>query len=199
MFSPGAMMSGIVCRDRGSDGPRLLKPVMVPGRRRRVVDRAGGQHLRHSRRASAACRSSVPRCRPRPRPRCRPPAGRRSRRRRLGLSAAPVAPGVVDRIGGQGRVGVLAVQVPGRQVPLEALGEAGVVAAAVVHVLAVDGLGAGGHADLVAAAVVADHGAGGVGAVAVAVAGIGRVGAGGIPPVVVVVPGRAGGGFRQPR
>ena len=53
-----------------------------------------------------------------------------------------------------------------------------------------DGLRAGRDAYLVAGAVVSDHGAGGVSAVAVAIAGGGRIGAGGIPPVVVVIGGR---------
>jgi hypothetical protein len=59
------------------------------------------------------------------------------------------------------------------------------------HVLAVDGLRAGSHADLVGPAVVADHRAGGVGAVPVPVTGHAGVSTGRIPPVVVVVGRRA--------
>ena len=85
--------------------------------------------------------------------------------------AGRATPAIVHHVRPQGRVGVLAVQVGGRDEELEALGVGGGRAVALVHVAAADPLRAGGHADLVARAVVARRRAGGVRAVAVVVAG----------------------------
>ncbi len=102
--------------------------------------------------------------------------------------AARRAPRIIDCVRGLGRVGIAAGQIPGRQVPFEALGDGGIGArAAIVQALAVNGLCARGHADLIAGTIVADHRAGGVRAVAVAVVGRVRIGAGRVPPIVVVI------------
>ena len=109
----------------------------------------------------------------------------------LETSAKPNGDGYV--LNGRKRwIGIRPVQVPGSQVPLEALGERRVAAGTeIVHVLAVDGLCARGHADLVRGAVVAHHRSGRVSAVTVTVVRHRRIRVGGVPPVVVVVGARA--------
>jgi hypothetical protein len=77
------------------------------------------------------------------------------------------APGVVDDVGGFGRIGVVPLPVGGRDHPLAGLQDRFHAGAVVVGG---DPLGAGCDADLVARAVVADHGAHGVGAVVAEVA-----------------------------
>ena len=54
-----------------------------------------------------------------------------------------------------------------------------------------DGFTAGGDTDLIAGPVAANHGAGSVGAVTVAIAGSAGVGTGRVPPIVVVINGRS--------
>ena len=80
--------------------------------------------------------------------------------------AGRAAPTIVYDVGAQRGVGVVAAEVGGRDEELEALGVSRGSAVALVHVAAADPLGAGGHADLVARAIVAGGRAGGVGAVA---------------------------------
>src|SRR5690606_21869381 len=98
--------------------------------------------------------------------------------------AAVAGPGVVDHVGGHRRVGVVARGVGGRGYPLPG-GQEGLQGRRGARGGG-DPFGAGGDADAVALAVVADHGAHGVGAVAVLVAGLAAAFAGGVEEVVVV-------------
>ena len=113
------------------------------------------------------------------------------------LAAAGPAPRLVEHVRALGRVRVVAGQVGRRHHPLLGLQQGLVGRAAAVGG---DPLGARRHADLVGAAVVADLGAHGVGAVAVVVTGHVGIGAGRvgrrIEPVVVVVEVRRRPGCR---
>jgi len=80
-------------------------------------------------------------------------------------------PGVVDDIRRQGRIGAAAVQSGGGDEPLIAFGIGGRRTHPLTHVPAADPARAGRHADAIGGAIVADHGAHGVRAMTVVVAG----------------------------
>jgi len=101
-------------------------------------------------------------------------------------------------MGSAGRVRIVAGAIGRRQEELEAGAVGGRCAVAGIHVATGDPACAGGDADLIGAAVVADHRAHGVGAVIIVVAGLGRIrrtarvgAADGVEPVVVVCGRRA--------
>ena len=119
----------------------------------------------------------------------------------LVCAAAPIPPRVVDCIGRHCRVrvpcsGSGVTQVPRRQIPLKTFGEGGIAAvAASGHIAAVYRLRARGYTDLVGAAIIADHRAGGVRAVSVSVIRLAGRFARGVPPVVVVIHNGTGRGI----
>ncbi|OQA95506.1 MAG: hypothetical protein BWY25_02412 [Chloroflexi bacterium ADurb.Bin222] len=103
------------------------------------------------------------------------------------IARAAIAPGVIHGIGALVGVGVGAGQIPRGREELGAFQQLHIPTTAGITATAGHPLGAGGHADLIGAAIVAHHRAHRVRTMAVVVARLGGMVAIGVPPVVVVV------------
>ena len=94
-------------------------------------------------------------------------------------------PGIIDDIGGLGWVGILVIEIRRCEKPLKTFQISGGRSPTAFHVAAAYPFGSGRHADLVARAIVADHGAHGMRAVGIIIARRGQIIAAGIVAGVV--------------